>query len=35
MAREVFVDAGAWIAIVYRGDENHAEATGFYERLLR
>jgi predicted nucleic acid-binding protein len=34
MAREIFVDAGAWIAIAYRGDENHAEAVAFYERLL-
>ncbi len=35
MARETFVDAGAWIAIAYRSDENHAEAVAFYERLLR
>ena len=35
MARELFVDAGAWIALNDRGDEHHAEAVGFYERLLR
>jgi len=35
MAREVFVDAGAWIAVINQRDEYHAEAVAFYERLLR
>jgi predicted nucleic acid-binding protein len=35
MAREVFVDAGAWIAVINQRDEYHAEAAAFYERLLR
>ena len=35
MAREVFVDAGAWIAVINQRDEYHAEAVAFHERLLR
>jgi predicted nucleic acid-binding protein len=35
MAREVFVDADAWIAVINQRDEYHAEAAAFYERLLR
>jgi len=35
MAREVFVDAGAWIAVINQRDEYHAEAVAVYERLLR
>jgi len=35
MAREVFVDAGAWIAIVNQRDDLHSEASVFYGRLLR
>ena len=35
MAREVFVDAGAWIAIVNQRDDLHSEASVSYGRLLR
>lgn len=35
MAREVFIDAGAWIAVANQRDEFHAEAAAFYARLLR
>lgn len=35
MAREVFVDAGAWIAVINQRDAFHAEAAPFYARLLR
>jgi predicted nucleic acid-binding protein len=35
MAREVFVDAGAWIAVINQRDEHHVEAAAFYARLLR
>jgi uncharacterized protein len=34
MAREVFVDAGAWIAIVNQRDDFHSEASVSYGRLL-
>jgi predicted nucleic acid-binding protein len=35
MAREIFVDAGAWIAVVNQRDDFHAEASAFYGHLLR
>jgi hypothetical protein len=35
MAREVFIDAGAWIAVANQRDEFHAEAAAFYTHLLR
>lgn len=35
MAREVFIDAGAWIAVTSRSDQYHALATEVYRRLLR
>jgi hypothetical protein len=35
MAREVFVDAGAWIAVVNQRDDCHREATAVYGRLLQ
>ena len=35
MAREVFVDAGAWIAVVNQRDDFHLEASALYGRLLR
>ena len=35
MAREVFVDAGAWIAIAVTGDDHHGAAVGYYQQLLR
>lgn len=34
MAEPVFVDASAWIAIMYRYDENHAAAAAIYKKLL-
>jgi uncharacterized protein len=35
MAREVFVDASAWIAVVNQRDDLHSEASASYGRLLR
>ena len=35
MAREVFVDGGAWIAISDSGDQHHRAAVDVYQRLLR
>jgi len=35
MAHEVFVDAGAWIALNDRGDRFHPSAVGYYQRVLR
>ena len=35
MAHEVFVDAGAWIALNDRGDKFHPSAVGYYQRMLR
>lgn len=35
MTREVFVDAGAWIAIGDRADQHHQEATAAYQHLMR
>jgi uncharacterized protein len=35
MAREIFVDAGAWIAVVNQRDDFHTEASACYSRLLR
>jgi hypothetical protein len=35
MTGEVFVDAGAWIALNDRGDRYHAVAVSYYQRLLR
>jgi len=35
MADEVFVDAGAWIALNDRGDQFHPSAVDYYQRLLR
>jgi len=35
MAHEVFVDAGAWIALNDRGDRFHPSAVEYYQRLLR
>lgn len=32
---EVFVDAGAWIALADRDDEHHKEASSLYPELLR
>jgi predicted nucleic acid-binding protein len=34
VAREVFVDAGAWIALGDRGDQHHRAATDAYRGLL-
>ena len=33
MAREVFVDTGAWLAIADRGDKYHEAALGEFRRL--
>jgi predicted nucleic acid-binding protein len=35
MARAMFVDASAWIAIGDRSDRHHAAAATFYQQLLR
>jgi predicted nucleic acid-binding protein len=35
MAHEVFIDAGAWIALNDRGDRFHPSAVGYYQRVLR
>jgi predicted nucleic acid-binding protein len=35
MAREVFVDAGAWIAVINQRDDCHTEAVTLYGRLLQ
>jgi predicted nucleic acid-binding protein len=35
MAREVFIDAGAWIAVINQRDEFHVAAAAVYARLLR
>ena len=35
MASEIFVDAGAWIAINDRSDAHHGAAVAFYRQLLR
>ena len=35
MTREVFMDAGAWIALNDRGDKYYPVAVDFYQRLLR
>lgn len=35
MAREVFVDAGAWIAAINQRDDCHKEAVALYGRLLQ
>ncbi len=34
MKERVFVDASAWISIVYRKDKYHQEAKAIYQRLL-
>lgn len=34
MAREVFVDASAWIAVVSQRDQFHSVATPIYKRLV-
>jgi predicted nucleic acid-binding protein len=35
MAHEVFIDAGAWIALNDRGDKFHSAAVGYYQRMLQ
>jgi len=35
MTRELFTDAGAWIALNDRGDKYYPVAVDFYQRLLR
>lgn len=35
MTRELFMDAGAWIALNDRGDKYYPVAVDFYQRLLR
>ncbi len=35
MAREIFVDAGAWIAVADADDRHHVEAVQTYPRLFR
>jgi predicted nucleic acid-binding protein len=35
MAREVFVDAGAWIAVINARDDCHPAAVAYYGQLLR
>lgn len=35
MAREIFVDAGAWIALSDRRDKYHMPAAQFYPILVR
>jgi len=34
MKERVFVDASAWISIMYRKDKHHQEARKIYQRLL-
>lgn len=35
MPRQIFVDAGAWIAVTVTGDSHHQSAVRYYEQLLR
>lgn len=34
MRAEIFVDAGAWVAVVSNGDQHHAAAAAEYRRLV-
>ncbi|HIC94266.1 MAG TPA: PIN domain-containing protein [Anaerolineae bacterium] len=34
MKERIFVDASAWISIMYRRDKHHQEAKAIYQRLL-
>ena len=34
MAREVFVDASAWVAVVSRRDQHHTVAVNIYRRII-
>jgi len=35
MAKEIFIDTGAWVALADRNDPFHAAATAFYPNLVK